>query len=380
MAKIFACGDIVNCRNETGSVCSEDINEIIRQTDYAICNFEAPIKGYGTPLRKIGPHIGQRPETLKGLKDQGFNLTLLANNHIMDFGKDALLATKAEAEHSGLQTIGASDSFESAYSPLVEEIEGLKIGFINACEAQFGVIDHFERATQEGYAWINHPQIDKTILNLRHECDFIIVFAHAGLENYSIPQKEWRARYRHLCDLGADVIIGSHPHVPQGYEAHDNSFIFYSLGNFYFDAGSWNDTDDRSFAVVLDLQKGHLPNFALVQHYTKDRRVHITPDKMQVDIDELCEKLGTHYSRYHNIMALKAYPSIRKNLMQSLFPLPVDATIGGTFKEIAAKALGRRKKIDKHLLQLHLLRNESYYYAARHALELYAHNTITKKL
>jgi poly-gamma-glutamate capsule biosynthesis protein CapA/YwtB (metallophosphatase superfamily) len=104
---------------------------------------------------------------------------------------------------------------------------------INACEANFGLIDGFNREEKAGYAWINDPRIDKTILRLRRECDILLVFSHAGLEHYWIPQKEWRARYRHFCDLGADVIIGSHPHVPQAYESHAGSLIFYSLGNFF---------------------------------------------------------------------------------------------------------------------------------------------------
>ncbi|MEI8616633.1 hypothetical protein P4S63_01315 [Pseudoalteromonas sp. B193] len=62
----------------------------------------------------------------------------------------------------------------------------MKIGIINACEAQFGVINDFDRVTEAGFAWVNSPVIDQTILDLKVMCDFVLVFAHAGLENYSI--------------------------------------------------------------------------------------------------------------------------------------------------------------------------------------------------
>lgn len=89
---------------------------------------------------------------------------------------------------------------------------------LNACEAQYGEIDSEGREVKAGYAWISDPIIEKNIIKLRKDCDFVLVFSHAGLEHFPIPQKEWRTKYRHFCDLGADLVIGAHPHVPQGYE------------------------------------------------------------------------------------------------------------------------------------------------------------------
>jgi poly-gamma-glutamate capsule biosynthesis protein CapA/YwtB (metallophosphatase superfamily) len=58
------------------------------------------------------------------------------------------------------------------------------------------------------------------------------MITHAGVENIKFPIKEWRDRYKRFCDVGVDVVIGHHPHVPQGYEKQNKSMIFYSLGNF----------------------------------------------------------------------------------------------------------------------------------------------------
>lgn len=369
MATLFACGDVVNCQNKDGIVCSTDLQAVIEQADCSICNFEAPVQGYGTPQPKSGPHLSQQRSTVGGLKQQGFDLLLLANNHMLDYGKEGLAATLGVAREVGIDTIGADVDEKTAYKSVIKKIDDLDIGIINACEAQFGVIDHFEREEKAGYAWINHPRIDTKVIALKKKCDFVIVCVHAGLENYNIPQKEWRVRYKHLCDLGADVIIGSHPHVPQGYEEHGESLIFYSLGNFYFDYGVAANYENHSYSVMLELIKGQSPSFEAVHHFTKNNKVCLADT--EVDLKKLCGALGLGYEKAHAEMNLCAYENIiRRNLVTSASRLPFDGTVKGTLKEIAATILGRRKNVNKTLTQLHFMRNETYYYAAKHALEI----------
>ena len=370
MTSFFVCGDIVNYENGNGMVCSKQLEEVISSADYAVCNFEAPVDGFGDPQPKSGPHHHQRVETIGGLKSQGFDLLLLANNHMMDYGEKALAATLTIAEKAKIETIGAGLNAEYAYKPIVKEINGIIFGMINACEAQFGVIDYFDRKNNAGYAWINHTKIDKTIIQLREKCDFVIVFAHAGLEHYSIPQKEWRERYKYFCDLGVDVVFGSHPHQPQGFEKHGDSLIFYSLGNFYFDSKNYKDKEDQSFSVWLEFTKNKNLFFKPVFHYKKDGHVRIATPEKQVDLRDLSLMLEKKYAGLHDQMCLEAYEQIKRNLLFSLGTFPFDGTIKSSLRRIVSYICGRNKKIDKELLQLHLLRNEAYYFAAKHALEL----------
>ena len=372
MVNLLVTGDIVNYKNNDGKICSSEIEAIVKSSDYAICNFEAPIMGSGQPQLKSGPHHHQLKSTVKGLKDQGFNHLLLANNHIMDFGEVGLNATINEIKKNNLDFCGAGCSIDDAYKPFVKEINGLSIGIINAGEAQFGVLDDFMVRNGSGYAWINHHLIDQNIIKLKENCDFVLVFSHAGLENYSIPQKEWRNRYQHLCELGADAVIGSHPHVPQGYERHNESFIFYSLGNFYFDGGRWEGKESSSFALKLKLEKGKTMDFEPVFHYTCNNKVELAPDSKKININELCMLLNDEYQKKHEEMSLLAFKNIKRSLISSFFSFPLDSTLKGTIKEVAATLLGRRKRQIKHLTSLHLIRNEAYYYAMRHALELEA--------
>ena len=224
-ANILIVGDIVNTKNKESFIDS-DLQELIKSQDYSVCNFEAPIQNSGLKYPKAGPSIFQNKETIEILKKAGFDLLLLANNHMYDYGETGLLDTIKLAKAFNLNTVGAGENFKKAYKPLIKEINGLNICFINACEAQFGVLDDINLNQSSGYAWINHSIIDQLILEYKNKVDKIIICAHAGLENYSIPLIQWKKRYRDLCDLGADCIVASHPHVPQGYEIHNNKPIF----------------------------------------------------------------------------------------------------------------------------------------------------------
>lgn len=370
--KIFVGGDVVNYHQKDGEVVDAGLEELIQNVDYAVCNFEAPIHGFGKAASKIGPHHSQRPETINGLKKQGFDLLLLANNHIMDFGYDGLKATIDRANTVGMDAIGAGPDFESAYKPLIKEIGGLKIGMLNACEAQFGVIDYFREADEPGYAWINHCSIDESVSNLKRKCDYVIVFAHAGLENYSLPQKEWRVRYKTLCDAGADFIIGSHPHVPQGYERYKESVIFYSLGNFYFDSKNYIDKSDSSYSVILKLPLGSGgADFDLVYHHKEGDKTKLAFGTDSVDVQRLNGLLGVElYMDAHNEMSIETYYKNQEKLRLSVSKGYCYGSFLKTIKGILRRFLLGRKGVDKDMLQLHLLRNEAYYFATRHALEL----------
>src|SRR5690606_4046893 len=104
---------------------------------------------------------------------------------------------------------------------------------------------------------------------------FVVVLAHAGLEESPVPQWQWKSRYRALCDKGADAVIASHPHVPQGYELYNGKLIAYSLGNFYFDSPKYAHSPDHSYSVLVELCKGRDIRVNVVPHYKEAGKVRI---------------------------------------------------------------------------------------------------------
>lgn len=363
MTSLFICGDIVNEHNDQ-EICDQKLMEIIKKSDYAICNFEAPIQGCGSKISKSGIHLQQNRKTVEILKNTGFNLLCISNNHIMDYGKEALDDTIKEIEKNNLEHIGAGMDFESAYKPLIKQFEDLKVGIINCCEAQFGVLDNKSNKADAGYAWINHRRVFRTILALKKECDFVILLAHAGLEDVSIPQIEWREKYKLFCDLGVDLVVGSHPHVPQGYEKYNNSYIFYSLGNFYFDdTNNYLDKKDSSYSILVQITDKKIDGIDFVYHYTENNKVALAT-KNEVDIEELNKLLGKEYKYLHKRISHEAYLNILT--ATRMFSIPSKISLKRTIKNNNfIRRMFKRDPIDKNVTNMHLLRNESYYYVIK---------------
>ena len=72
------------------------------------------------------------------------------------------------------------------------------------------------------------------IKKLREQCDYLVVYVHWGIERSERPEDYQRSLGKQYIDAGADVVIGSHPHVLQGVEYYKGKPIVYSLGNFIF--------------------------------------------------------------------------------------------------------------------------------------------------
>ena len=151
---------------------------------------------------------------------------------MMDYGVEGLEMTRNAFRKS--KTCGAGD-WNEAYSPLIHNIDDVKIAILGLAHYEFGMLaDRWDNRYNAGVAWINHPGVDKIIVETKKHCDYLIIFAHAGVEHIEQPLPEWRDRYRSMIDLGCDAIIGSHPHIAQGWEVYNGKPIVYSLGNFYF--------------------------------------------------------------------------------------------------------------------------------------------------
>lgn len=283
--KLFVCGDIINMFS-TNQFISDELIDIIKSTDYAICNFDGTCEYAEIQNRDMV----QKKGTLSFLKKAGFDLMLLANNHVTDYEFKGLTNTLNEIDKHAFDRIGASLSYEEAYRPLIKTFNEVKIGFFNLCEAQVG---HFANPSQSyGYAWIGEDCIDDRIVELRKNVDFLILFIHAGLENYRLPLNEFRKLYKHYCDLGVNVVIGGHPHIAQGIEPYNDSIICYSLGNFYFPRMSHTDdieTWSNSYSIIIKISNKGVEAIP-IYHSTRNLVVSLCSDTC-IDLKELSEEL-----------------------------------------------------------------------------------------
>lgn len=208
-----------------------EMAEIIRDCDIAITNLEAPIVDSGTPLNKTGPVLKSSTATLKALKFAGFNTLTLSNNHILDYGLSGLKSTISHLNNADLDHLGASPDPQALRKPLVKELQGRKIAFLNFSENEWST------ATAEGNGAnplnpvTNHYDIKKA----REKNDFVIVILHGGNEYYDLPTPRIKELCRFYADSGADLVVCHHAHWYSGYEDYKGSRIHYGLGNFLFD-------------------------------------------------------------------------------------------------------------------------------------------------
>lgn len=368
-ANLFICGDIINQTTDQQFI-DGSLLDVISNCDYSICNFEGTCKSKPFPKGQML----QRPSTLKSLKEAGFNLLLLANNHITDYGFDGLKQTIERIDEYGFEHMGAGFNYEDVYSPCMLEINGLKIGLINLCEAQVG---HFKDKNQQyGYAWIGDYDVDDRLRSIRKQVDYLVVIPHAGLENYAVPLKQFRVLYRHWCDLGADVIVGGHPHISQGIEQYNSSIIFYSLGNFFFSGfDGWTETWTKGISCILHFSdKGF--DYDVIQHKMNDERVTIE----QTDINGIDAKNAIISDEKKYESALREQNAIAFNaLTLRLYMSALNGTsaydsIGTKCKKIIYYLLNRKtlyRGSENYRMSVlkRLTENETYRYLTISAIE-----------
>ena len=345
MAKLFVCGDITNMSGSNNFI-DDKLTDIIKKSDYAIGNLEGPEIG---PSKKAQyPH--QSSGTIKYLKDVGFNMLLLANNHITEQGAVGLATTMNLIDETGMDRIGAGLSWEEAYKPLIRKIDGVSFGFVNICEAQDGY--YKEKTQQYGFAWMGYDGLFDNISSLSTKVDKVVVFVHTGLEHYPIPLPEVRSFYRHICDAGASVVIGGHTHSPQGYEFYGDKFIAYSLGNFFFPRtdGSWKE-ENRSYSLCLDFKQNGKAIVTPVFHTLNGDEVELCYNTNNtIDIRSLCAQLSDDYLTKADDMCIDAYKSkYSKILAMATCGESYNTDILSVMKNILRTTLLRKKYVKSTL-------------------------------
>jgi poly-gamma-glutamate synthesis protein (capsule biosynthesis protein) len=225
----------------------------IRGTDVAITNLEAPLTHYDRSIQKTGPALKAHPKTANALSYAGFNLVTLANNHIMDFGKQGLLDTFSALRSEEIEYIGAGKNLEEAKQPIYKEIKGKVLAFLNIAENEWSTT----HGNDFGASPLNPVQNYYMIREAKKKADYVFVIVHGGHEMYPLPSPRIKETYRFFVDAGADAVIGHHTHCYSGYEKYKTGYIFYSLGNFIFDKGNkGNRLLNEGYAVRLDIMNG----------------------------------------------------------------------------------------------------------------------------
>jgi len=213
---------------------------LFQEADLVVANLEGPITSFAS--QSVGTLPGSpknfiftfSPTVVKTLKQNNFHLLNLGNNHILNFGPEGLAQTKNYLKTAGLNFFGNTGDDEERY--FIWQKDNLKIGLVNY--NQF--VPHGFVAAQED------------ILKARSQADLVVLYAHWGEEYQERPSQTIKEQAHQLIEAGADLIIGSHPHVIQSVELYQGKKIYYSLGNLLFDQYFSPETQ-KGLLVVLTI-------------------------------------------------------------------------------------------------------------------------------
>ena len=225
----------------------------LHSADHVIPNVEGPVaeaeqnttdSGVQQLLHTIDPRA---VSVLNHMKADIWNI---CNNHIMDAGPYGIESTLRIAKENGVKTIGAGMDIHEARRPVIlDEAGGIGmfgVGYQRACRKA-------DEDKPGCYSWSDLDEIQKSIDEIKSKCRWCIVVAHAGEEFTPRPSPYTRERYHKYLEMGADIVVSHHPHVPMNYETVGDKIIFYSLGNFIFDTDYQRSQYNTDIGVIVKL-------------------------------------------------------------------------------------------------------------------------------
>jgi poly-gamma-glutamate capsule biosynthesis protein CapA/YwtB (metallophosphatase superfamily) len=245
---------------------------LLLEADLRFVNLECVISQSGQkwqPDQKAF-HFRASPRAIEVLQAARIDAVTLANNHILDYGPEALLECLTFLDRAGIPHAGAGRNLRDALTPMLVEFGGNRVAVValtdnepawEAAEHQPGVnhVAYDRHGLLEPY----RTRLAEVISLARRQARFVIISAHVG-PNWGAPSPAMRALAHHLLDLGVDLYWGHSNHTPQGIELYQGKAILYSTGDFIDDyAVDPIERNDLSFLFLLDIQDGHLEGLHL---------------------------------------------------------------------------------------------------------------------
>lgn len=228
----------------------QDIKPYLEEGQVTSTCFEAPMAGQQAVYAGY-PQFNSPDEMADAFKYAGFDIIVTANNHSLDRGVNGAIRTLDVLKNRGLDTLGTYASAEASRKPLIKEANGIKVGYLAYTYGTNGI------PVPERYAYlVNFIDADKIVADikvLRPQVDIVVLVLHWGVEYTRTPTPEQKLLAHRFLESGADVILGSHPHVIQTMEVipagGQQKFVIYGMGNFI----SHQKGQERNSGIVLKI-------------------------------------------------------------------------------------------------------------------------------
>ncbi|WP_433319692.1 CapA family protein [Micromonospora chersina] len=226
------------------------IASTLRDADLTLVNLETAVTDRGTPEPKTY-HFRAPKTAFAALRAAGVDAASIANNHILDYGRQGLADTLDAAEEARYPVFGAGRDADAAYAPWFTTVRGLRIAVLGMSQVHDLAGSWRATDTRSGVAMAFDPaRATAAVRSARERADLVVVFMHWGIEGNSCPTGEMKTFARRLSEAGADIVVGAHAHTLLADGWLGRTYVHYGLGNFLWYATS-HSTDSGVLKLVV---------------------------------------------------------------------------------------------------------------------------------
>lgn len=272
---VTAAGDVIGDRQvgtyidaHGGEAALQNVAPFLVDAQLTFVNLESPLSDQGSRNTAKDVTFRGRPALVDGLASAGVDVVSLANNHALDWGGGALLDTIARLDAAGIAHAGAGADLASAREPALLDTAAGAVAILAFTDI---IPEGFPAGTDRPGVNPVRPDRDRLLADVREAAsaaDWVIVSLHWGIEYEGYAGGAQRELAHDVVDAGADLVLGHHPHVLQGFELYKDRLIAYSLGDFVFD--HYSRATGETVILQAELTHEGPPTFSLVPVYLKD--------------------------------------------------------------------------------------------------------------
>jgi len=298
-----------------------NLSAFLLAADASAANLEGPLTNRGTRLGGKKFTFRSSPARADMLRQAGISVVGLANNHILDYGPVGLSDTILALDSAGIQWCGAGENLAQARKPAIKVIRGTRVAFLSynrTFPSKFWAGDR-----KPGTAFADVRFVKEDVAAARTVADRVIVMVHWGREK-SYDLREYQVEVaRAAAEAGADLVIGTHPHIPQGVQIIGKTVVAFSIGD-----GVFGGSQRRNVAsVILRASFGPegLRNVEFLPLETSNEKTAYAPKFQEGEqarktlnlVRNLSENLGTNMV---SAVSPEGLPSLRLDIKP---PIPV---------------------------------------------------------
>ena len=333
---------------ETPEAVYGDLLPVLRAADRRIVNLESPLDPGTGFIVKSGAAFTGAPEHIVSLEAGGFDAVVTANNHTFDCGDAGFFATCELLKKHGIATVGAGKDLAEARRPLVIDANGTKVVLLAISEGEDMRGATFDRPGVRPW------EVEELAGDIRREKAagaVVIVSAHCGLEYQPYPSFYVYEAFKTWAAAGADLIVGHHPHVPQGMTRFGGTPAYFSLGNFVFYQPVKYYYRKLGYMLEITVDGGRIAAHRPIPYRIGDDGLKLLAGDEAAEFEKLFAKLsapladeGSARQAWHAVLACNGVAGFRAELENILDKLRADPPRG-------AAMLRNRVRCMQHLTQ-----------------------------